>query len=169
MTYRLQFEHWIPLPLEQVFQFFEDPKNLPQIMPVWMQVKLEQLAIVLPSAPAGVNAAGAGSRLVASFRAVPFLPFRIRSEARITSFSANEYFEDVQGRGPFQSWHHRHEFAPETRNGIPGTRVRDQVEYAIGFEPMGKFLNALFIAPQIRRTFAYRRQAVERVLGVPKT
>ena len=76
----------------------------------------------------------------------------------------NDFFADVQGQGPFRSWHHRHEFASEIRNGMSGTRLRDKIEYEIGFEPLGGLINMLFIAPQMRRTFAYRQQAVERLL-----
>jgi len=31
----------------------------------------------------------------------------------------------VQDKGPFKSWHHRHEFISETRGSIDGTLVRD--------------------------------------------
>ena len=105
------------------------------------------------------------TRFVASYRALPFLPFRIRSEAEIVGFGLNEFFADVQTKGPFRSWHHRHEFRAENRGGIPGTRLRDRIEYEVGLEPMGRIINALFIAPQMRRTFAYRQRAVERFLG----
>ena len=163
MLYRAQFEQWIPAPLERVFEFFTNPKNLPRIMPAWMGVRIEEAMIVPPPNSPANDFAGAGSRFVASYRALPFLPFRIRSEAHIVGFAVNEFFEDIQGQGPFRSWHHRHEFASETRNGLAGTRLLDQVEYEIGFEPLGRVLN-LFIAPQMRRTFAHRQKAVAQFL-----
>lgn len=79
-------------------------------------------------------------------------------------FVRNEFFEDEQILGPFRRWSHRHEFAAESRNGTSGTRLRDFVEYEVGFEPLGGAINRLFIARQIRRTFAYRQRAVERIL-----
>jgi ligand-binding SRPBCC domain-containing protein len=165
MLYRAQFEQWISLPLKPVFGFFCDPANLPRIMPTWMQVRIEKASFVTPSdAPSGNTFAAAGSSLLASYRALPFLPFRIRSEARIVSFGLNSFFEDVQGSGPFRSWRHRHEFISDVRNGVTGTMVRDRIEYEVGFEPAGRLINALFIAPQMRRTFAYRQRAIERLL-----
>lgn len=171
MPYRAEFEQWIPAPLEKVFRFFADPVNLPRIMPAWMEVRIEEATIIPPLDSPSSNPlllppglAGAGSRLIASYRTLPFLPFRIRSEARIVGFAMNEFFADVQGSGPFRGWHHRHEFASETRNGISGTLVRDKIEYEIGLEPLGRTLNVLFIAPQIRRTFAHRQRAVEHFL-----
>ena len=165
MPYRAQFEQWIPVPIDEVFRFFADPRNLPRIMPAWMNVTIEDAMIVPPPNSSSSDFAGQGSTLVASYRTLPLAPFRIRSQARIVGFAMNDFFEDVQDHGPFRSWRHRHEFALETRNGISGTRLRDRIEYEIGFEPLGWILNMLFIAPQMRRTFAYRGRAVERVLA----
>ena len=136
MSYHAQFEHWIAAPIEKVFAFFADPDNLPRIMPAWMQIKFEEITIVPPpGSPA--NFAGVGKTFLASYRALPFLPLRIRSEARIVGFGMNEFFADVQTKGPFRSWYHRHEFAVENRGGIGGTRLRDRIEYEIGLEPVG--------------------------------
>jgi len=160
MPYHAQFEQWIAAPLEKVFAFFADPMNLPRIMPAWLQIRFED-SVIVPAPAAPAHFAAVGTRFVASYRALPFLPIRIRSEAEIVGFAMNEFFADVQTKGPFRSWHHRHEFAAEDRGGISGTRIRDRMEYEIGFEPLGKIMNALFIAPQMRRTFAYRQRAVE--------
>jgi ligand-binding SRPBCC domain-containing protein len=164
VSYHAQFEQWIAAPLEKVFAFFADPMNLPRIMPAWMQIEFEEITVVPPpGAPA--HFAGVRTIFLASYRALPSLPFRIRSAAEIVGFGMNEFFADVQTKGPFRSWHHRHEFATENRNGISGTRLRDRIEYEVGLEPVGRIVNALFIAPQMRRTFAYRQRAVERFLG----
>lgn len=168
MAYRAEFEQWIGAPLDMVFRFFANPRNLPRIMPAWMEVKIEEATIVPLAGSPSEGFAGPGSTLIASYRTVPFVPFRIRSQARIVGFAMNDFFADVQDEGPFESWHHRHEFAAETRNGSVGTLIRDRVEYEIGFEPVGRVVNALFIAPQMRRTFAYRRRAVERMFGSPE-
>ena len=163
MPYQTQFEHWIAAPLEKVFAFFADPMNLPSIMPAWLDIRFEE-AVIVPAPGVLAHFAGVGTRFVASYRALPFLPLRIQSEAKIVGFGLNQFFSDVQTKGPFRSWHHRHEFVAESRGGISGTRIRDRMEYEIGFEPLGRIVNALFVAPQMRRTFAYRQGAVERLL-----
>jgi ligand-binding SRPBCC domain-containing protein len=164
MPYHAEFEQWIPAPLEKVFEFFGDPMNLPRIMPAWMRVRIEEITIVASRGFSSARFAGEGTRFLASYRALPFLPMRIRSEVQIVGFGLNEFFADVQSEGPFRSWHHRHEFAAENRNGISGTRLRDRIEYEIGYGPIGSMVNALFIAPQTRRTFVYRQRAVVRLL-----
>ncbi len=164
MPYHAEFEQWIPSPLEKTFEFFSDPMNLPRIMPAWMRVKIEEITIIAPRGFSSPRFAGEGTTFLVSFRALPFLPVRVRSEAQIVGFGLNEFFADVQSQGPFRSWHHRHEFAAESREGISGTRLRDRIEYEIGFGPIGSIVNALFIAPQMRRTFAHRQRAVEQFL-----
>lgn len=161
MVHRFQFEQWVAAPLDRVFRFFGDPNNLPRLMPAWMQVHLENVRIVPPCINASDQFAGTGSVLTASYRSTPFLPFRITSEARITGFGLNQYFEDVQETGPFKNWRHRHDFSRQIRNGVEGTLVRDVIEYDPGFGPLGSVANRLFIAPQIRRTFAYRQTRLE--------
>jgi len=152
-------------PLEKVFAFFADPMNLPGIMPAWLEIRFEEMTIVPPPAGAPTYFAGVGTKFVASYRALPFFSFRIRSEAQIAGFGMNEFFSDVQTKGPFRSWHHRHEFTAENREGVIGTRVGDRIEYELSGGPLGGIVNSLFIVPQMRRTFAYRQKAVERILG----
>lgn len=62
--------------------------------------------------------------IVTSFRLFPFLPLRAQWIAGITEFEWNHHFADLQQKGPFKHWHHRHEFLAETRQGIGGTGPR---------------------------------------------
>jgi ligand-binding SRPBCC domain-containing protein len=68
----------------------------------------------------------------------------------------------VQEKGPFKRWHHRHEFLPETRNGVSGTIVRDMIVYEVGCGPLGALANTLFIEHRLRRTFAHRQKLLPR-------
>ena len=110
--------------------------------------------------------AGAGSEIVTSFRAIPFLPFRARWTARIVEFEWNRFFVDVQEKGPFKTFRHRHEIFPEIREGISGTLVRDGIEYEVGLGILGEIARKVFLAREFSRTFRYRQQALERLLGV---
>src|SRR5262249_37431423 len=128
MIRRIQFEQWVPVEVGRVFQFFADPNNLPRIMPPETGTTLVALKLVPPlSAPdkqpelSNPDFAGAGSEIVTSFRLVPFLPLRAQWIALITEFEWNHHFADVQKKGPFKRFHHRHEFSAETRDGVNGT------------------------------------------------
>lgn len=173
MSHRVQFEQWVPVPLEKVFQFFANPKNLPRIMPPETGTELAALKLLPPptvppeqlAIPNRDSLAGVGSEIVTSFRLLPFLPFRARWVALIIEFEWNHHFADVQKKGPFKRFKHRHEFSAETRNGASGTMVRDVIEYDAGFGVLGNLARKLFIERQLRRTFRYRQQKLEKLLA----
>jgi ligand-binding SRPBCC domain-containing protein len=109
--------------------------------------------------------AGAGSEIVTSFRVLPFLPIRAEWIAVITEFEWNHHFADTQKKGPFKSFHHRHELVAETRGSKDGTIVRDSIDFEVGFGLLGNLTQKLFVRAQLARTFAYRQQAVEKLLS----
>jgi ligand-binding SRPBCC domain-containing protein len=172
VTHRIQFEQWIPARIERVFLFFANPGNLPRIMPPQTGTELVRLNLVPPPGIAAEVAtitdrdplAGVGSEIVTSFRVVPFLPFRAQWTALITEFEWNHHFADVQKRGPFKSFHHRHELTAETRNHVSGTISRDVIEYDVGFDWLGDLAQKLFVSRPLQRTFEYRQKALEKLL-----
>ena len=172
--HRAQFAQWVPVPLERVFLFFANPGNLPRIMPPETRTELLRVTLVPPPGVSPAQAtvtdqaplAGAGSEIVTSFRILPFLPFRARWIARIVGFKWNQFFEDVQEKGPFKSFRHRHELSAEERNGVAGTVVRDVIEYEVGFGFVGELAEKLFITRKFEKTFEYRQNALEKLLGV---
>jgi ligand-binding SRPBCC domain-containing protein len=172
MIHLIQFEQWVPEPIERVFLFFANPGNLPRIMPPQTGTELLRLKLQPPPGIASESAtvtdraplAGAGSEIVTSFRVIPFLPFRAQWTALIAEFEWNHHFADVQKQGPFKSFRHRHELTEETRNEVRGTVVRDVIEYDVGFGWLGELVQKLFINRQLQRTFEYRQKALEKLL-----
>jgi ligand-binding SRPBCC domain-containing protein len=168
MSQHLEFEQWVPFPLERVFVFFSNPENLPRIMPAASGTRLIGLnRMPAPSAsPAtsGGKAAGVGTTIATSFRVLPLLPVRARWIARITEFEWNRYFADVQDTGPFKSWHHRHEFAAAIQQGTGGTLIRDVIDYEVGLGIIGSMANALFVRRQIAGVFAERQRKLPELL-----
>jgi ligand-binding SRPBCC domain-containing protein len=173
MNFHVEFEQWTPVAIEQVFLFFADPNNLPRIMPPATGTKIVALRLAPPPRPPNGQAAGPdrkhlagpGSEIVTSFRLFRFLPLRAQWLAVITEFEWNHHFADVQKKGPFKRFRHRHEFTREVRDGITGTQVRDAVDYDPGFGFLGTLAQRFFIAHQLQDTFAYRQQTLERLLS----
>jgi ligand-binding SRPBCC domain-containing protein len=64
-------------------------------------------------------------------------------------------------RGPYRRWHHTHEFI----EAEGGTLMRDTVEYAIPYGPLGRLAHALLVKRWLRRIFDYRRDVLERRFG----
>ena len=169
MKHRLEFEQWVPFPLERVFAFFCNPENLPRIMPAASSTRLIALnRMPPPRTPSGrtsEKAAGVGSTILTSLRVFPLLPLRRRWAARITEFEWDRYFADVQDEGPFKSWHHRHEFASAWKSGTEGTTIRDVIDYDVGFGLAGTFANAYFVRRQMKSTFVQRQQTLPQLLA----
>jgi ligand-binding SRPBCC domain-containing protein len=171
MPYRLQFADWVPAPMPRVFAFFSNPENLPRLMPAETATKINGFHLVSPpllpdqDAITTQHAAGTGSIIETSFRPLRWVPWRRQWTAVITEFEWNDHFADVQQKGPFKHWHHRHEFLPESRNGFNGTLVRDVIEYEVGFGPLGGLANSLFIEQGIRQIFKRRQKVLPGLLS----
>jgi len=173
MIHRVEFEQGLPVDVEKVFLFFTNPNNLPRITPPETRTEIAALGLEPPpTAPSGQQAipkdgslAGVGSEIVTSFRLFPFLPFRAQWIAVITEFEWNHHFADIQKKGPFKRFQHRHEFSAKTQNNVEGTIIRDVIDYDPGFGPLGQLANQFFIAPSLQQTFEYRQKTLEKLLG----
>src|SRR5208282_423663 len=170
MIHRVEFEQWLPVDVEKVFRFFTNPNNLPRIMPPATGTRLAALRLVPPVASIeGVrdsnlgSLAGVGSEIVTSFRLFPFLPFRAQWIALITEFEWNRHFADIQKKGPFKRFQHRHELSAKTQNNVEGTIVRDVIEYDPGFGLLGQLAQKFFLAPSLKQTFEYRQKTLEKL------
>ena len=136
----------IARPIEEVFAFFADARNLERITPPWLR-----FAILTPQPIAMAPGALIDYRL-----RVHGTPMRWRSE--ITAWEPPHRFMDVQRRGPYRLWEHEHGF--EAMDGA--TLVRDCVRYAV---PGGALVNRFLVKRDIESIFAHRRAALERLLA----
>jgi ligand-binding SRPBCC domain-containing protein len=109
--------------------------------------------------------AGVGSEIVPSFRPLPSIPLRTEWIALITEFEWNRHFADIQKKGPFKRFQHRHEFSAELRGGVKGTIVRDLIEYDPGFGLLGDVAQRLFVSPGLKQTFEYRQKMLEKLFS----
>jgi ligand-binding SRPBCC domain-containing protein len=175
MPQTLSTSQWTPFPVELVFAFFANPGNLPHMLPRWQQARIDSSRLLAPPPrPVAADpalrfqspAAGEGSEIVLSFRPIPSVPIRVGWLARITEFVWNSHFCDEQLKGPFRSWKHRHGIVSETREGVRGTMISDEVEYSLPFGPLGSLGHALLLKRQIEDTFSYRQQRLEEILPV---
>jgi len=77
-------------------------------------------------------------------------------------------FTDVQLKGPFASWAHRHEF---TALGEDRSRLTDRIKFRLPFGPLGLIAGEGFVQDKLTRMFRYRhtvtRQDLERASTLP--
>lgn len=67
-------------------------------------------------------------------------------------------FEDVQVRGPFRSWRHRHRVLADG----DGARLRDEVEYEAPGGVVAPLVDRVLIRPMLARLFRYRHAVTRR-------
>jgi hypothetical protein len=140
----LEREQLVPTPVEEVFAFFSEARNLEELTPPFLRF---QIVTPLPIAMHEGTLIDYRIRLFG-------VPMRWRT--RIDVWEPNVRFVDRQVRGPYALWRHLHAFEE-----VPGgTRMTDRVDYAIGLGPLGTVARSLFVRRQLETIFDYRRQAV---------
>lgn len=102
--------------------------------------------------------------MVLSFRALPFVPLRVRWHALIPEFAWNDHFCDEQTAGPFAYWRHCHSVRAETRGNQPGTVVHDRVEYELPGGPLGDLANLVGGKLQMRYIFSTRHRMTAKLM-----
>jgi ligand-binding SRPBCC domain-containing protein len=142
----LEREQLVPAPLDEVFAFFAQARNLERITPPWLR-----FAVVTSGAIE--MAAGTEIAYRLQLHRVP-----VRWTTRIEAWEPGRAFVDRQLRGPYRLWEHRHEFAQRDA----GTVVRDRVRYALPLGVLGRLAHAAFVRRDLERIFDFRRDAVHR-------
>jgi ligand-binding SRPBCC domain-containing protein len=74
-------------------------------------------------------------------------------------------FVDVQVRGPWARWEHRHLFLEEDG----GTWVEDRLTYRPPLGPLGRLAHALALERQVRAVWAYRQRRLGELLAPAAT
>ena len=136
--FRLEAAQFLPHPCKRIFEFFSDAVQLETLTPAFLGFK------VLTPLPLTIQT---GTLIDYRLR-LHGIPLRWQS--RISVWEPPLRFVDEQMRGPYRFWHHEHRF--EEQAG--GTLCRDTVDYnVLG----GRIVNRLFVAPDLRRIFAFRQ------------
>jgi ligand-binding SRPBCC domain-containing protein len=142
-TYKLRASQNIQLPRKQVFTFFQDPRNLPEITPDWLHFRMLDY-------DAGAEVFE-GAEYDYTIKWLPWL-WRTGWRSRIIHYTPPETFTDIQLKGPYRSWEHLHLFKE-----IPeGTRIDDIVTYRLPLGFIGEIVHLAMIRDQLEDIFSYR-------------
>lgn len=149
--YQLEAKLWLPRPIDEVFAFFADARNLDAITPDWLRFRiLTPLPVIMRRG------------LLLDYRLrVRGIPMRWRSE--ITAWHPPHRFVDEQRKGPYRRWVHEHLFHAEDG----GTEVIDRVDYAV---PGGQLVHRLFVKGDVTSIFAHRSRRLKEIFrGDPES
>lgn len=144
-----QSEQWLPRDVKEVFTFFSDARNLDLITPPWLNFQ------VLTPGPIEMKPGA----LIDYRLKVRWIPLSWRTE--ILEWEPPRRFVDLQVRGPYKLWRHEHTFDP----GEGGTWIRDRVEYAVPGWILEPMVHCMFVGPDIRKIFEYRKKKIEEIFA----
>jgi ligand-binding SRPBCC domain-containing protein len=139
-------ESLIRVSPERVFAFHEQPDVLSMLIPRWESARLIQ--------PAKISEVG--TQAIIEIKV--FGPITARWVAEHTIYDPPRWFEDIQIKGPFRSWRHRHivEFHAE------GAILRDEIDYQPPFGFLGRAVASLLVQGRLEKLFAYRHEVTRR-------
>lgn len=149
--YTVKAEQFIPISMDEAWEFFSNPENLQKITPSKMGFKITHKSgdTMYPG-------------MLITYIVSPLLGIPMRWCTEITQVKEHEYFIDEQRFGPYSMWHHQHHFE-EVKGGVI---ARDLVNYGVPLGFIGQIANALSIRSQVKEIFEYRITAVEKLWPV---
>src|SRR5579862_7988793 len=143
--YNLKQKQFLPVSIEEAWNFFTNPKNLTKITPDGMEFIIDYISGDEKKTYAGQ---------IIKYRIKIFPGMTVKWTTEITHLKENHYFVDEQRFGPYSLWHHQHHFK-EVDGGVEMT---DEVNYAMPFGLLGKFAHWLWVGREVKRIFDYRFQ-----------
>jgi ligand-binding SRPBCC domain-containing protein len=150
-SHRLSASQYIPRPIEDVFAFFAEPRNLARLTPPSMRFEFKSDDWLMRP---GVEI---------EYRLRPLFGIPVSWQSRIEAFDPPRGFRDVQVHGPYRSWTHRHTF--QALEG--GTLVNDEVTYELPFGPLGDLAHRLAVRSELESIFRFRARALEAIFESP--
>ncbi len=148
-THILERSQIIHRSLEETFTFFSDAYNLAKITPDFLHFK------ILTPHPIAMYP-GALIDYSLSLFGVPF-----KWQTVINEWEPNVRFVDSQVKGPYALWQHTHTFKALDAER---TLMLDEVRYQLPMGVFGDLAHDLFVEATLKKIFAYRYEATERLL-----
>ncbi len=143
-------EQYLDLPIETVFDFFAEAKNLESITPPLLNFAIEKMS---------TSEIQEGTLIDYKLK-VHGVPLGWKTLIR--EWKPPFQFIDEQLKGPYVQWIHLHQFE---RLG-EGTLMTDLVRYRLPLGVLGKLVAGSFVRSDVEKIFSYRRQRVPELLGL---
>ena len=147
--YSLETKQIIDRPIEEIWSFFTNPKNLNQLTPSDMNFKI-----------LSGNSDDFYEGKIISYSVNPFKFYNIKWVTEITKIKKNDFFIDEQRFGPYKMWHHEHHFI---KNNDNTTTIYDKVIYKLPYGIIGKLSHKLFIKKRLLEIFNFRKKTIKKL------
>lgn len=147
--HEINMVQWVPQPVNRTFSFFKEARNLEKITPKFLNFK-----VLDQSTPEICE--GTKINYSLSLHGLP-----MGWQSKITDWKPGRRFSDIQVKGPYNHWHHSHEF--EEKNG--GTLIKDRVLYRVPFGLPGDLIAGWLIKKDLEQIFNYRYKVIDTLMA----
>lgn len=141
MKFQIRREQQLNCDINTAWAFFSSPNNLSKITPddIKFIVKdnLKEEIFV-------------GMKI--NYTIAPLLGIPLKWQTLITAVNHNKSFIDVQAKGPFKLWHHKHEFYENDA----GVLMIDTVDYELPFGILGVWTHRIAVRKKLNHIFNFR-------------
>lgn len=145
--YNLKRTQFLPITIQEAWEFFSSPSNLSKITPAHMGFQILYMS--------GGQKMYPGQLIQYVVQGLPGIPMHWTTE--ITHVHEPYYFVDEQRFGPYSLWHHQHHF----KQVEGGVEMTDEVNYAIPLGILGRFAHWLLVGSEVNRIFDHRFVVLE--------
>lgn len=150
-VHQLKSIQYIPVRLEEAWDFFSHPSNLFTLTPPALNLKFTNQLYGAEMYPGQVI----------TYKVKPLLGIPLFWMTEITHVQKHTFFVDEQRKGPYALWHHQHHFKPVEG----GVEMTDMVHYALPFGPLGSIVHSVLVKNQLHKIFAYRYAKIQELFG----
>lgn len=144
--YSLHTQQFLPITLEEAWNFFSTPQNLQKLTPDDLDFKITSPKLE------GVYQ---GQMITYNIKIFPIFPSRWVTE--ITSVENHKFFIDEQRFGPYKLWHHQHHFK-EVEGGVLMT---DIVHFKLPFALLAPLAYKIYVKKKLREIFTFRHKVLD--------
>lgn len=150
-TYQIKSKQFLPISIEEGWEFLSKPENLGKITPPEMTFNI--------ISQSGDGNMFAGQIVKYKIKVPPGVSLNWMTE--ITHVNEPHYFVDEQRTGPYALWHHQHHLTSVEG----GVEMIDEVNYALSMGFLGTIAHALFVKKQLKGIFDFRYQVLEKMFN----
>ena len=148
-TYYFKTEQFLPIDMDEAWEFFSNAKNLSLITPPEMDFKiLTQL-----------DGQEIFEGMIIDYTVRPLFGIPLRWQTEISKVNKPWSFTDRQIRGPYKVWEHTHTYFPEEG----GIIMQDEVKYQLPLGIVGRITNSLVVQKKIEDIFAFRKDVLTKM------
>jgi len=154
ITQGLKQIQWFNTPIQNVFEFFSEAKNLELITPSFLNFHIQSQS---------TSQIQTGTEIDYTLK---IHGIHTHWKTHISHYNPPFVFIDEQKQGPYRFWHHTHTFSEvphqnEKGETQMGTLMVDDLRYQLPFGLLSEITASWFVKRDINQIFNYRRQAIQ--------